>query len=66
MLEITKEQIETIRGSDELGDLVRGQLSDPSLASKNIASITAEEWEKLDVGSIFCRTPGSSSELLQS
>lgn len=48
MLEITQDQIDAIRRSIELGDLVKCQLSDPSLASKARASITDEEWAELE------------------
>ena len=48
MLEITHDQIDTIRRSPELGPLVREQLSDPSLVLKDCLSMTDDGWVELE------------------
>lgn len=48
MLEINKEQIDVVRRSGALCDLIREQLSDPSLSLKDRSLLSDDEWAKLE------------------
>lgn len=48
MLEINKEQIDVVRRSDALCDLIREQLSDPSLSLKDRSLLSDDEWAELE------------------
>lgn len=48
MIEINREQIDTIRVSEILSMHVRQQLNDPSLSTKDLSLITDDEWAELE------------------